>query len=139
MAKTITQKVLFKNTTTSILYQLYMDSKKHSTATASQAKITSKEGGKFTAHGGSITGKNLQLIKDKLIVQSWRINDWDTNDIDSTFILSFEQKGKDAILNMVHANIPDKHAKHIDKGWKDYYWTPWKKHLAGKTIKHPKM
>lgn len=139
MAKTIIQKVLFKNTTVNVLYQMYMNAQMHSLVTASPANISAKEGSKFTAHGGSITGKNLQLIKDKLIVQSWRINDWKVNDIDSTFILSFEQKGKDAILNMVHANIPDEHVKHIDQGWKDYYWTPWKKHLAGKTIKHPKM
>jgi activator of HSP90 ATPase len=139
MAKTITQKVLFKNTTTKVLYKMYMNEKTHSIVTASPAKITPKEGSKFSAHNGSITGKNLQLLKDKLIVQSWRINDWDVQAIDSTFILSFEQNGKDAVLTMVHANIPDQHVKHIDKGWKDYYWTPWKMHLAGKTIKNPKM
>jgi activator of HSP90 ATPase len=116
-----------------------MNPKKHSMATASPAKITAKEGSKFSAHNGSITGKNLQLIRNKLIVQSWRINDWADSNIDSTLILNFEQKGKDAILTMIHVNVPDKHARHIERGWQDYYWTPWKKHLSGKTIRQPKM
>jgi len=31
--------------------------------------------------------------------------------LDSTFILSIEQKGKDVVLHVVHANIPDKQIK----------------------------
>jgi len=139
MTKTIIQKVVFRNTTAKILYDLYMNSKKHSLATGAPAMISAKEGSHFSAHGGSITGKNLHLVKEKLIVQSWRIQGWDEKDIDSTFIINLEQKGKNVVLHAVHANLPDKHARYIDKGWHDYYWKPWKLHLAGKTIIRPKM
>jgi activator of HSP90 ATPase len=133
MPKTITQSVTFKNVKAGALYSMFLDSKGHTAITGGNpAKISAKEGAKFSAHGGYIIGKNLQLIKDKLIVQSWYGTDWEKGNIDSTFTLLFEQKGKDAVIHMTHANIPDKNVKGIKQGWIDYYWTPWKKHLASK-------
>ncbi len=129
MAKTIVQKVVFKNTTPKALYSLYMDSKKHSLTTGAPAKITDKEGAKYTAHGDYITGKNLQLIPDKLIVQTWRASDWSKDDVDSTFIIHLETKGKNVLLHAIHANIPDEQVKDINDGWHEYYWEPWKKYL----------
>jgi activator of HSP90 ATPase len=140
MAKTIVQKVVFKNTTSKALYDLYMDAKKHTAATGASAKIFAKEGTEYSAHDGYITGKNIQLVKNKLIVQTWRAQGWDKNEIDSIFIIKLEPKGKDVVLYAVHANLPDKHAASIDKGWHDHYWEPWKKYLAGKPIaKSPEM
>ncbi|MCE9537730.1 MAG: SRPBCC domain-containing protein [Bacteroidetes bacterium] len=132
MPKTIVQKVVFKNTTAKALYELYMDAKKHSLVIGAPAKISAKEGIKYSAHGGYINGKNLQLVKDKLIVQSWKAEDWDKEDIDSTFIILLEPKGKDVILHMTHANVPDKHSAGVKSGWYDYYWKPWKKYISEK-------
>jgi activator of HSP90 ATPase len=134
MPKTIVQTVVFKNATTKDVYDLYMDEKKHSQATGDPAKITAKVGSTFSAGNGYITGKNLHLVKNKLIVQTWRARDWKSSDLDSTFIISLQPKGKDVLLQAVHANIPDKHVKGIDKGWHEYYWEPWKKYLAGKPV-----
>ncbi|HET6991000.1 MAG TPA: SRPBCC domain-containing protein [Bacteroidia bacterium] len=139
MTKTITQKVVFKNTTPKQLYELYMDAKKHSKVTGGPAKISTKEGAKYSTHGGYITGKNLRLVKDKLIVQAWRAQGWDKEDLDSTFVMKFEPKGKDVVLQMTHANIPEKHVTGIKKGWDEHYWKPWKNFLAGKPIVLPKM
>jgi activator of HSP90 ATPase len=108
-----------------------MNPKKHSAATGEKAKITAKEGSVFSAGNGWITGKNLRLVKDKLIVQSWRGKDWRKNDPDSTFVISLDQQGKNTTLHAIHANIPDKQVKGIDKGWYEFYWEPWKKCLAG--------
>ena len=132
MSKTIVQKVVFKNTTAKALYDLYMDAKKHSEVTGSEAKISAKEGSAFSAHGGYIKGKNLQLIKDKLIVQSWKAEDWDKEDMDSTFIINLETKGKDVVLHAIHANVPDNQSESLSDGWNEYYWKPWKKFLKGK-------
>src|SRR5581483_10404284 len=120
----------FKNTKAGTLYSQYLDSKQHAALTGGNpAKISAKEGTKFTAWGGFILGTNLQLIKDELIVQSWRGSDWAKSEADSTFIMLFEQKGKDAIIHMTHANVPNKHVGGIKQGWVDYYWTPWKEYL----------
>lgn len=134
MAKTLVQTVVFKNTTPKDLYDLYMNSKKHSVATGAPANISAREGGSFTAHGPYIMGTNLKLVKDKLIVQSWRGADWDPAATDSTFAIMFEPKGKNVVLHVIHSNIPDKSAESIDKGWYAHYWEPWKKYLAGKPI-----
>ncbi len=132
MPKTIIQKVEFKNTTTKDLYNLYLNAKKHSEATGATARISAKEGSTFSIYDGYITGKNLRLVKDELIVQTWRAQDWNKQDNDSTFVISLEQKGKNAILTAVHVNVPSKQVKGVAKGWYDYYWEPWEKHLGGK-------
>jgi activator of HSP90 ATPase len=132
--KTLTQKVVFKNTTPDELYEMYMDAKLHAMLTGAPAKITKKEGASYSAHGDYIKGKNLHLVPGKLIVQSWKGSDWKKSDLNSLFMLQFEKKGSDAVLNMVHANLPDDQAEGIKSGWTDYYWTPWKAHLAGKKI-----
>jgi activator of HSP90 ATPase len=133
MPKTITQKIVFKNEKASALYGMYLDSRQHTKLTGNNtAKISAKEGAKFSAHGGYCWGKNLQLIKDKLIVQSWRAADWKKSDVDSTFILSFEQNKNDAVLTMTHTNLPDNQAAPLKEGWNEFYWRPWKKYLSEK-------
>jgi activator of HSP90 ATPase len=131
MPETITQKIVFKNAKASELYSMFLDSRHHTKLTGNNpAKISAKEGAKFSAHGGYCFGKNLELIKDKLIVQSWRESGWKKNDMDSTFILSFKQKKNDVLLAMVHANIPNNRVKGIKEGWTEFYWKPWKKYLS---------
>jgi activator of HSP90 ATPase len=136
--KTLTQKVVFKNTTPDELYEMYMDARMHSMLTGAPAKITRKEGASYSAHGDYIKGKNLHLIPGKLIVQTWRGSDWKKSDLYSVFMLQFEKKGNDAVLNMVHANLPDDQADGIKSGWTDYYWEPWKTHLSGQKPKKKK-
>jgi hypothetical protein len=80
-----------------------MDAKLHSLVTGAPAKIQRKEGAKFFAYDHYCYGKNLQLIPNQLIVQSWRAGDWSDTDAISTFILLFEQNGKDAVVHMIHA------------------------------------
>ena len=139
MSKTIIQDVVFKNTTPKDLYELYMDGEKHSIATGAPAKISTKEGSEYSAHSGYITGKNLQLIKDRLIVQSWRAQSWAADDVDSTFIIYLEPQGSDTLLHAVHANLPDGAAASIDSGWHKMYWEPWKLYLAGTPIAKASM
>jgi activator of HSP90 ATPase len=132
MAKHIVQKLIFKNTNPKALYDLYMNAKQHSAVTGAPAAITTKVGSKFSAHNGYITGENIELLKDALIVQTWRGSDWERADPDSIFIIQLEPKGKNVLLHMIHAGVPDQHAEHLAKGWHDHYWEPWKKLLQSK-------
>ena len=138
MPKTIVQKIVFKNIPAAILYQTYTDAGEHSASIGASVKIQKKEGTKFSADDNYITGKTFQLVRDKLVVQSWRASDWSKSDIDSTFILLFEQKGNDGIINMIHANVPDKNFAGIKKGWDDFYWKSWKKYFSQKNFKGKK-
>ncbi len=60
----IIQKVVFKNTSPKVIYDLYLDSKKHTALTGAPAKIQAKVGGKFSAYSGGLTGTILHLEKD---------------------------------------------------------------------------
>lgn len=134
---TIVQKIVFKNTKTNQIYNLYMDAKLHGLITNGKVTISEKVGSKLNVFGGYITGKTLLTVKNKLIVQQWYAADWADGSDDSVFALTFEQKGKDAIMNVFHGNVPDDKAKGLEKGWHDHYWNPWKQYLAGKEITRP--
>ena len=49
-------------------------------------------------------------------------------------IINLYSKGKDAVLEMVHANVPVMHSEGIRKGWYTHYWNPWKLYIAGKPL-----
>jgi activator of HSP90 ATPase len=71
----------------------------------------------------------LQLIPNRLVVQSWRAAEWPDTEPESTFILLFEQSGTDVIVTMTHANVPGNQYKALKAGWNDFYWKPWKAFL----------
>ncbi len=85
MTRAIQQSVEF-SVSPKELFELYMDSKKHSAATGGPAKISRKAGGKFTAFGGMLRGKNLVIIPRRMIVQSWRATHWTAADADSILV-----------------------------------------------------
>ena len=131
MPKTIVQTVDFP-APPETLYALYVDSKKHSAAIGSTALISSKVGGTCEAFDGSLRGKTLGNVRNRVFVQSWRADDWTSDQPDSILTLVFEKSGKGGRLTMIHANIPDEHYPGIRSGWTTYYWAPWKRYLAGR-------
>lgn len=131
MPKTIVQNVAFRNTKVDTLYTMYLDAKHHSAITGGRtARISGVEGSTYSANGGGHSGKILLLIRNKLIVQSFFAADWPNGQVDSILVLSFVQRGRDAVIHMTHANLPDNQAVAIKQGWKDFYWNPWKKYVA---------
>jgi activator of HSP90 ATPase len=126
MAKTIIQSVAFKNVSAKQLYETYMDSKKHAAAIGAEASIQNKVGGTFSVWDGMLEGKNLLLIKDKMIVQTWRSTAWDKTDEDSILTFRIEEVKGGARMEMVHAFVPDHDYEGIKEGWPTYYWKPWK-------------
>ncbi|HKW62904.1 MAG TPA: hypothetical protein VJN89_10190 [Candidatus Acidoferrum sp.] len=73
--KTIQQTVHFKAAPQAV-YELLMNSKKHSLLSGEKAVISTKVPGKFTAWNGHITGFNLALKPGAKIVQAWRATGW---------------------------------------------------------------
>ncbi len=125
--KTIIQKVQFKASPKEI-YDIFLDSKKHTDATGGKATASNKVGGSFKAWDGYHWGKNLTLSPGKLIVQSWRNLDFKKGEPDSVLILGFAKKGKGTVLTMVHAALPDRMGG-LAQGWKQFYWKPITKYL----------
>lgn len=127
--KTIVQTVTFPATPAE-LFELYLDSRKHSESTGGQAEMGRAEGDPFTAWDGYIEGRNLRIVRDSLIVQSWRASEFRASDPDSILVLRFEKAGKGAKVTMVHTNVPDARARELTTGWHDFYWKPWKAYFA---------
>jgi hypothetical protein len=94
--------------------------------------MSRKVGGKFTAWGNQLRGRNLLIVPKRLIVQSWRATHWKTSDPDSILILEFSKAPGGARVDLVHVNVPPYDHKGVTQGWPKYYWKPWKKYLAAK-------
>jgi activator of HSP90 ATPase len=129
MTPVIQAGVIYHNTTPAMLYELFMDSDKHSAATGAPAKISRKVGGKWSAFDGMICGKNLALFPSQMIVQTWRSTSWKKVDHDSILVVRFEKYHTGARVELAHIGVPEYDHKGVTQGWKKYYWEPWKKYL----------
>ena len=125
--KTIRQSVSFSVSPHEV-FEALMDEKKHSAFTGGGAKVSRKVGGSFSIFGGALYGKNLELEKDKKIVQEWYCEDtnWPKGHFSKlTFVL--KKSGAGCKLEMIHEKVPEGAFKSISQGWKDHYWEPMKK------------
>ncbi len=125
--KNIKQQVSF-NCSPDILYKIIMDSKLHSKITGGKASVSQKEGGKFSVYDGYATGKNIKLVENKIIVQSWRASNWQENHF-STITFEIKKIKGGTRLVFSQKNIPDEEVLSIKKGWIDFYWNPIKSYL----------
>src|SRR5271165_6087041 len=117
----------FEKATPAKLYELFMDSAKHTAATGAPAKISRKAGGKWTAFGGMLLGKNLVIIPNRMVVQTWRSSGWKKYDPDSILVVSFEKSPSGgAQVQLVHVGVPEHDHAGVTQGWVKYYWEPWK-------------
>ncbi len=132
MTKAIELSVRFAATPAK-LFEMYLDSKKHSESTGGKARISRKVGGKFTAWSGQLRGYNLLIVPNQLIVQAWRATHWKASEADSILILKFSKAAAGGQVDIVHVNVPEHDHNGVSKGWPKYYWQPWKKYLAGKS------
>ena len=127
--KTIKQTIVFKASPHDV-YEVLIDSKKHSKFTGSPAKISREVGGKFSIFDGWTVGENLELVQDKKIVQTWCVKDdeWPKgHDSIVTFALKKANEGTE--LKFTHEKVPDDWVDSLTKGWEEYYWKPMKKML----------
>lgn len=108
------------------VYKAFMDSKLHAKFTGDKAKISKKVGGKFSAYGGYIWGKNLVLQPGKKIVQEWYAKDMPKGHKTEITIL-LKKAAKGTKLMFTHKNVPDWDYKDKVAGWKKFYWVPMKK------------
>jgi activator of HSP90 ATPase len=129
MSKSIRQSVEFTVSPHEI-YEALMDSKKHAEFTGSAAGISRKINGKYSAYDGYITGRNLELIPDKKIVQEWHAVDWEPGQTSQvTFELTPIPTG--TRLDFTHTGLPEGTEAEFTQGWIDNYWQPMQKMFSG--------
>jgi activator of HSP90 ATPase len=112
------------------IYNAWLDSKIHGQIIGSSAEIDSKLNGKFDIWDGYITGKTIELVKNKRIVQEWRTTEFPADSENSILELNFEETKKGTRLLLKHSKIPDGQADEYKEGWIEYYFKPMKEYFS---------
>lgn len=127
--KTIKQTYTIK-TSPKKVWQALVSSKEINNWGAGPAKMSSKVNAKFSLWGGSIWGKNIEVIENKKLAQEWFSEsdkaEWTEPSI-ATFTLT-PKKGSTR-LELKHEHVPKEDLISINQGWKDYYLGPLKEYL----------
>jgi activator of HSP90 ATPase len=93
------------------------------------SQISSAVGGPFALFGGFITGRQLELVLDKRVVQAWRAGDWPVG-IYSIAKFELVPQGAGTKIVFDHTGFPKGDAESLASGWKAHYWQPLAKLLA---------
>jgi len=120
--KTLVQTASFKASPKAV-YEMLMDSKKHTSLSGVKAVISRKVGGRFSAWGGHLTGFNLVLKQREKIVQAWRATGW-WPDHYSVVIFDIQKTKDGSKLRFTQVGIPPNRYSGHYRGWIETYWTP---------------
>jgi len=83
-----------------------------------EAKMSDQVGASFMLWGGQMFGINLEVVKNKKLVQEWSYDQWDAP---SKVTMVIKPKGKKSVVELLHEDVPEKSLKSITEGWNDYY------------------
>ena len=126
----IKQEITIKSTAKDI-FEALTNSKKFTEMSGVPAEIDAKEGGKFTCFGGMISGQTIEMEPSQLLVQVWRVKNWDKG-VYSLIKFELEEVNDSSTkLLFEHLGFPDDQKTHLESGWFDNYWNPLKIYLEG--------
>jgi activator of HSP90 ATPase len=127
MANAIQQEVVF-NSSPARVYDALLDAKQFSEFTGAKAEISRDPGGAISCFGGMITGRNVELIPNRRIVQAWRVANWPEGAY-SIVRFELEAQATDTRLTLHHLGFPEGTGDHLESGWHKMYWKPLKNYL----------
>jgi activator of HSP90 ATPase len=110
------------------VYDTLVDPERHAAFSGAEAEMDPKPGGVFTAYGGDLEGRVLELTRGRRIVLAWRSRGWPKGHY-SIADFSFKKVAGGTRLEFAQYGIPVGDFADIRSGWKDYYWTPMKQYL----------
>jgi activator of HSP90 ATPase len=133
MSRVIRQSVLLA-APPDLLFDTYLDRRGHAAVTGGKVTVSPRLGSPFRAFDGIITGRTLEVLPKRLIVQSWRSGSWHADDPDSILVLAFSpgRQGGTGRIDLTHIGVPDHDHDGVVKGWRSYYWRPWRALLKAK-------
>jgi len=103
------------------IYQTLVDLEQFAKATGAPASGESTEGGGFSAFGGHVTGRQVELVPGKRVVQAWRAKTWPEGSYSiAHFELSPSGAGTKLVFN--HDGFPAEMKQHLESGWQSNYW-----------------
>lgn len=102
-----------------IVYQALTNAHTIQLWTGEPAVMGTEPGSEFSLWDGSITGKNLEFVENKKIVQQW---DFEGQDEDSIVTIILHPHKQGTSVELKHSNIPDDAYDDISEGWSDSYF-----------------
>ena len=82
------------------------------------AVMSEEPGSEFSLWEGDISGRNIEFIKDRKVVQEWYFGDQAEA---SVVTITISPVGSDSNVTVDHINIPDEEFEGIAEGWREYY------------------
>ena len=112
------------------VYQALTDASQFSAFTAgAPADIPREQGAAFSCFGGMITGRHIELVPDRRIVQAWRAGNWPEG-VYSIVRFELSSDGGGTRIALDQAGFPKGADQHLEGGWHKMYWEPLKKYLG---------
>jgi uncharacterized protein YndB with AHSA1/START domain len=112
------------------IYRAWLDAAQHTAFTGSPATCDPQPGGVFSAYDGYIQGKNVELVDNEKILQTWRATDFPSEYPDSRLELTLTPESGGTRLKLRHSAVPKKNARSCANGWHERYWRPLRAYLA---------
>jgi len=83
------------------------------------AVMSEEPGSEFSLWEGDITGKNLEFVRNKKVVQEWYFGEQTEKSI---VTITIKPDGEDSEVTVEHTNIPDADFADIASGWREFYF-----------------
>jgi uncharacterized protein YndB with AHSA1/START domain len=112
------------------IYAAWLDSLAHTDMTGGEASMSDEVGAAVSAWDGYITGRNLELVSGRRIVQSWRTSRFTDAHEDSIVTVTLRAATGGTLLTLEHSNVPDDQRNYEDGGWEENYFEPMKDYFA---------
>ena len=110
------------------VYAVLTDEKLFAAMSGAPATIENREGGAFSLFGGAITGRNLELVEAKRVVQAWYDTAWPAG-LYSIIRFELAASGGGTHIAFEQAGFPESDRASLVAGWKSHYWDPMKAYL----------
>ncbi len=114
------------------IYNAWLDTHGHTAMTGAAAQMSAQPGAAYTSWDGYISGRNLELVPNQRIVQSWRTTRFQEDQSDSKITVTLTPVEAGTLLTLLHADVPDGHTKYEDGGWQAHYFEPMKRYFANR-------
>jgi activator of HSP90 ATPase len=82
------------------------------------AKMSTEPGSEFSLWEGDITGKNIEFVENRKVVQEWFFGEQPEKSI---VTITISPDRENSLVTVEHSNIPDEDFADIAEGWREYY------------------
>ncbi|KAI8085204.1 activator of Hsp90 ATPase [Halteromyces radiatus] len=103
------------------IYETLLDTQRLQAWTRGPVKMSREVGSTFELFNGNVSGKIMELIPDKKIVQSWRLSSWPAGHY-STVTFDFDQGSDSTKINVNQTGVPLGEEETTRNNWNGYYW-----------------